>query len=105
PAVEKVMTAQRDARAGGRGGPGGGRGGRGQGGAGGQAAGAGTPPPPDAQPQSEVAKASAALQAAVENKDTPAADLEQKLTALRDAKAKAREQLSGAQKELKELVT
>src|SRR5258708_4012287 len=64
PAVEKVMTAQRDARAGGRGGPGGGRGGRGQGGAGGQAAGAGTPPPPDAQPPSEGAKASAAPQAA-----------------------------------------
>src|SRR5437764_12375408 len=46
PAVEKVMTAQRDARGGGRGGPGGpgGRGGRrgGQGGAG------GTPPAADA---------------------------------------------------------
>src|SRR5206468_6560659 len=100
----KVMSAQRDARAGRGGGPGGGRGGR-RGGQGGT--GAGGAPAPDAaqpapqQPQTEVAKASAALQAAVDNKDTPPAELDQKLAALREAKAKAREELSSAQKGLK----
>jgi DNA-binding NarL/FixJ family response regulator len=52
-----------------------------------------------------VAKASAALQAAVDNKDTAPAELDQKLSALRDARAKAKTQLSAAQKELKELLT
>jgi hypothetical protein len=97
PKVEKVMTAQRDARAGGGGfGFGGGGGRRGGGGGGGGA---------DNQPQSAVAKASADLRTTLENQNASAQDINAKLTALREARAKAKGELEAAQKELKEVLT
>ena len=90
PKIEKLMTAQRDARAGG----GGFRGGRPGGG--------GTP---DNQPTTPVAKASADLRTALDNKDTPAEDIAKKLAALREARDKARADLTAVQKELKEVLT
>jgi len=102
--LEKVMDSQRDARAGGRGGFGGGFGGRrgGQGGAGGGATAGATP---STQPVSAVAKAQADLKAAIDNKDTPPAELASKLATLRDAKEKAKSDLVTTQKSLKELLT
>jgi hypothetical protein len=95
PKVEKVMTAQRDARGGGGGfgGPGGG-GRRGGGGGGG-----------DQQPTTETGKASADLRTALENKDTPADDIAKKLAAYREARDKGRAALQASQKELKEILT
>ena len=90
PKVEKVMTAQRDARGGG----GFGFGGRGRRGGGG-----------DQQPTTEAGKASADLQTALENKDTPADEIAKKLAAFREARDKGRAQLQAAQKELKEILT
>ena len=86
PKVEKVMTAQRDARGGGGFGGFGRRGG-------------------DQQPTTEVGKASADLRTALENKDTPADDIAKKLAAFREARDKARTQLQASQKELKEILT
>ena len=91
PKVEKVMTAQRDARGGG---------GFGFGGRGGRRGGGG-----DQQPTTETGKASADLQTALENKDTPADDIAKKLAAYREARDKGRAQLLAAQKELKEILT
>jgi hypothetical protein len=88
PKIEKLMTAQRDARGGGGFGGGGRRGGNN-----------------DNQPQSATAKASAELRTALENKDTPAAEIATKLTALREARDKARADLAAVQKELKEVLT
>jgi len=88
PKIEKLMTAQRDARAGG-----GGFRGRGGGGGG------------DNQPTTPVAKASADLRTALDNKDTPAEDIAKKLAALREARDKARADLAAVQKELKEVLT
>jgi len=98
PKVEKVMTAQRDARGGGGGGFGGfgGGGGRRGGGGGGGA---------DQQPTTETGKASAELRTALENKDTPADDIAKKLAAYREARDKGRAQLQASQKELKEILT
>jgi multidrug efflux pump subunit AcrB len=90
PKVEKVMTAQRDARGGGFGGFGGGR--RGGGNA-------------DQQPTTETGKASQELRTALENKDTPADEIAKKLAAFREARDKGRAQLQAAQKELKEILT
>ena len=86
PKVEKVMTAQREARAGG--GFGGGRRGGG-----------------DQQPTTEIGKASADLRTALENKDTPADEIAKKLAAFREARDKGRAQLQASQKELKEILT
>jgi len=85
PKVEKVMTLQRDVRGGfgGRGGAGGG---------GGQ---------PDAA-QSKVAQAQADLRAALEDKNVSGDDVAKKVTALRDARKKARAELEAAQKDLRE---
>ena len=91
PKVEKVMTAQRDARGGGGFAGFGGRGRRGGGG--------------DQQPTTETGKASADLQAALENKDTPADDIAKKLAAYREARDKGRAALQASQKELKEILT
>ena len=103
PRLSRVLDAQRDARAGGRGAFGGGFGGRrGQGGAGGGGAAGATP---STQPVSAVAKAQADLKAAIDNKDTPPAELASKLATLRDAKEKAKSDLVTAQKSLKELLT
>jgi len=90
PKIEKLMTAQRDSR-----GTGGFRGGRPGGGGGGA----------DNQPTTPVAKASADLRTALENKDTPAEDIAKKLAALREARDKARADLAAVQKELKEVLT
>jgi peptidoglycan hydrolase CwlO-like protein len=92
PKIEKLMTAQRDARAGG------GAFGRRPGGGGG---GGGA----DNQPTTAVAKASADLRTALDNKDTPAEDIAKKLAALREARDKARADLAAVQKELKEVLT
>ncbi len=90
PLLEKVMTAQRDSRGGFFGG-GGRRGG-------GNAAAATTPETP-------VAKAAADLRTTLENKDAKAEDILAKLKALREARAKAREELTKAQEELKKVLT
>lgn len=84
PKIEKIMTIQRDMRMGF-----GGFGGRSRGGEGGE------------QPQSKLAEAQRDLRAAVEKKDTPAAELTKKLAALREARAKAGDDLKATQKELK----
>jgi Spy/CpxP family protein refolding chaperone len=109
PKIDKVRTAQRDARGGGMfgmGGPGqGGRGNRGtRGGA--PAAGGDTPAQPDNAPaQSEVQKASTALGKVLENKDAKPEDIKAALTTFRDAKVKAKTELEKAQKDLKEVLT
>jgi len=81
PKVEKVLTVQRDMRAGfgGRGGPG----------------------QPDA-PQSKVAQAQADLRTALSDKNVSGDEVAKKVTALRDARKKAREELEAAQKELRQ---
>jgi len=89
PKIEKLMTAQRDARVG----------------FGGLGGGNRRPGGQDTQPTTPVAKASTDLRTALENKDTPAPELAAKLTALREARDKARAELTGAQKELKEILT
>jgi hypothetical protein len=94
PKVEALMTAQRDARAGGQ------RGGRNRGGQDAQAQ-----PAQTAADQSAVAKATAELRAAVADKSTPPEELAKKLAALREAKEKAIAARAAAQKELKELLT
>ena len=100
PKIEKVMTAQRDARGGGmmrggRGGPGGPGGPGGQGG-----------PAADAnRPQSDVATKAADLAKVVGDKDAQPAQIKSALEAYRAARAKARLDLETAQKELKELLT
>jgi hypothetical protein len=103
PKVSKVMDAQRDARSGGGFGGGPGGGGRRGGGGGGAAGGGGGGAP--AQPETEVGKAAAALRTALEDKATAAEEIQKKLTTLRDARAKAHENLAKAQKDLKDLLT
>jgi prefoldin subunit 5 len=97
PKIEKVMTAQRQMRAGGMGllfrrnnnGGGGGGGGRGFG----------------ANDDSPVAKATQDLRDTLDNKDATADTITQKLTALRDARTKAQTDLTAAQKDLKDVLT
>ena len=105
PKIEKVQQLQRDAstRGGmfmlfGPGGPGGGPGGPGgpPGGFGG---------PGGDQPQSPVVEKAQDLRAALENKDTSPDQLKAKLQALRDARAKAKEDLTKAQGDLREVLT
>ena len=107
PKIEKVMTAQRQS-SGGRGmgmlfGGGGGRRGGGDGGGGGGGGGVARGGP-GGQDDSPVAQKARDLQQSIEN-NANADELKAKLTALRDARAKAREQLTQAQAELKELLT
>jgi len=83
PKVEKVMALQRELRGS-------------MGGRGGDAA---TPP------ESKLAQAQRDLRAALENKETPAAEITQKLTAYREAREKAREELKVLQKDLKDGTT
>jgi hypothetical protein len=94
PALEKVMAAQRDAQAGGGRGGFGGRGNRGGGNP-------GTP----AATTSDVQKAIAELQAALDNKETPPEVIKAKLQGVRDARARAREALKKAQADLQQLLT
>lgn len=92
PKVEKVLDAQRATRGN-------------RGGFGGRTRGGDQSTQPQPQDQSAVAKASADLKAAIDDKSTPPAVLAQKLAALRDAKEKAKADAATAQKELKELLT
>jgi hypothetical protein len=94
PKVDKVMTAQASARAGGgfargRGGPGGG------GGGGGNFPGNDSP----------AAQAARDLRTTLENDSAQASEITQKLTALREARAKAKADLETAQKDLKDVLT
>lgn len=101
PRIEKVQNAQRAYSAGGRGfggGPGG------PGGPGGRTRGGGDNNQPTT-PESPVAKAASDLRTVTENKEAAAPDVKAKLDAYRAAKAKAKEELAAAQKELTELVT
>jgi peptidoglycan hydrolase CwlO-like protein len=101
PKIEKVMTARRNS--GGFGGFGLGGGGRGgPGGGGNRGGGGGAADDANASP---VQKASRELRTALENKDTPAEEITKKLTALREAREKARAELAAAQKDLKEVLT
>ena len=87
PKLEKVMQLQRDAGGGGM------RGMRRQGG-----------DQQQQQPQSPVQQKAKELQDAVEA-NAPAADIKAKMQALREARAGARQELTKAQAELKELLT
>lgn len=100
PKLEKVMQLQRDA--GGRGRGGFGRRGGGPGGPGGPGGNPGAPTDANASP---VQKASADLQATLDNKDSKPDEIKAKLEALRSAKAQAKQELAAAQQELKGLLT
>lgn len=98
PKLEAVQAAQMDARGGGFGG---GRGGFGGGpGGGGFGGGRGGD-----QPQSPVAQRSRELGELLQNQSASADEVKTKLEALRQARAEAREKLTKAQNELKELLT
>ena len=58
-----------------------------------------------AEATSDVEKASKALQTALDNKDTKAEEITPKLTALREAREKAKQELTKAQTALREIVT
>lgn len=101
PRLEKVQTLSMQTRMGGMmGGMMGGRGGRG-GEGGGPGAGAQTNP---AQ-QNEVTKAAQELRTALEDKGTGNETIKVKVEALRKAREKAKEELTKAQKELREILT
>jgi hypothetical protein len=110
PKIDKVQQAQRAMSAGrgmggGQGGPGGGGGGRGnRGGAGGAAAATPTPAA-DAAPTTPVAEKSKDLQGTLDNKEAKPEEIKAKLTALREARAKAKGDLTKAQDELREVLT
>jgi hypothetical protein len=92
PRLQKVMDAQRDTR-GSRGGFGRNRGGQ------------DNNNPQSNRPESDVTKAQSELRTALENNETPPAELAAKLKTLRDAREKAKAGLAQAQKELKDLLT
>lgn len=94
PKVEKVMQLQRETRGGGFG----------FGGRGGGPGGLGANDNADA-PTNPVAVATRELQTVLDNKDANPEQIKARLTALRDARVKARENLTKAQAELKELLT
>jgi len=100
PRIEKVQTLSRATRGGGgmgfmmggrRGGP---QGDRPQG-----------DRPQSDRPQSEVEKKSEALQKVLDNKEAKVEEIKAALTALREARAKAKAELETAQKELREVIT
>lgn len=93
PLVEKVMTLSRELTTGGRGVGANRRGGQ-----------------PDAAteaaaPQSDVAKATQDLRTTLDNKDAAADVIKAKLTALREAREKAKQELTKAQDSLREILT
>jgi peptidoglycan hydrolase CwlO-like protein len=90
PKIEKVMTSQRDVRAG--------MGFRRAGGGGGGG-------PFGATDDSPVAKATQDLRDTLDNKDSTPETITQKLSALRDARTKAQANLTSAQKDLKDVLT
>jgi hypothetical protein len=55
--------------------------------------------------QSDLQKSSADLRTLLQNKDSKPEDIKKALTAYRDAREKAKQQLAAAQKELRELLT
>ena len=61
--------------------------------------------PPSDRPQSEVEKKVEGLQKVLENKEAKPEEIKTALAGLREAKAKARQELETAQKELREVVT
>ena len=95
PKIEAVMTAQRSTRGGG---------GRGRGGPGGPG-GPNAPADPNAPAPTAAQTAAKDLQATLDNKDAKPEEIKAKLTALRDAHSKAKEDLTKAQADLKELLT
>jgi hypothetical protein len=99
PKIEKVMDLQQQNQMGGFGGRGGGRrgGGGGGGGVGGAAPANATPNP--------VRDALTALNTTLQNKDASADEIKEKLTALRDARSKAHDDLVAAQKDLQGVLT
>jgi len=102
PKIEKVSTARRELMFGGMRGMFGGRGGR----RGGDNTGTtNAQPAQPEQPTSPLAKANKDLQTVLDTKDAKPEEIKAKLTALRDAKAKAQEGLKAAQKELTEVLT
>jgi hypothetical protein len=109
PKIEKVQTLSMQSRFGGRsfgrGGPGGGQGGGGdrQGGGGGNRGQRGGGFPDMAN--TPVGIAAQDLQTLLENKDANADQIKAKLEALRAARAKVKEELTAAQKDLRELLT
>jgi multidrug resistance efflux pump len=100
PKVEQLMTLSRDARAGGGAGMMMGRRGVAGGGPGGATAAGDT-----TAPQSDVAKAQQALQATLDNQQATADEIKAKLTALREAREKAKQELAKAQEAVRQLVT
>lgn len=96
PKLQKVMEAQRDARAGGMMGMRGMMGGRrgGQGGPGG-----------DQQPTTPVAMAAKELQDTLQNKEATPDQINAKLTAFRAARDKANADLEASRKDLKDVLT
>jgi peptidoglycan hydrolase CwlO-like protein len=92
PKVEKVLNAQRDNRRGG------GNRGRNRNNNNAQQQ-------PNAQQTSEVSAAADELRKAVDDKAATAEDINKKLTALREAREKAKNELTTAQKELRELLS
>jgi hypothetical protein len=92
PKLQKVMEAQRDARGGGF------FGGRGRGGDRG-------PGGNSSQAQSPVQQAQRDLRQTLDNKDASADEIKAKLTALRDAREKAKAELAAAQKDLRDVLT
>jgi len=107
PKLDVVLEKQRDAGGGmfGMMGGRGGRGGRGggQGGPGGDAAGGAAPA--DNTPQTPTAQAAKALRDTLADTNASADDIKAKLQAFRDAKAKAKEELAAAQKDLQSVLT
>jgi len=96
PRIEKVQTLARQTRGGGMGF---------MGGRGGPPGGGPSDRPQSDRPQSDVEKASDALRKVLENKEATSDQIKTALSALREARAKARAELETAQKELREVVT
>ena len=97
PLLEKVMTLSREARGGGMGGMMGGRRGGRPGGDNNAA------PPPGARPQSDIQKASDALQKLLNDKDSKPEQIKAALATYREVRAKARAALEAAQTKLREI--
>jgi hypothetical protein len=103
PKIEKIMQLEQELRGGGMRAMFGGRGGRG--GQGGGAAAGGAAAATDQPAPSAVEQKAADLKTALDNKDSKPEDIKAKLDALRDAKAKTKEELTAAQADLKTVLT
>jgi len=96
PLIDKVMTLSREARGGGMGGMMGGR-------RGGRPGGDSNAAPPSDRPQSDIQKASEALQKLLDDKDSTPEQIKAALATYREVRAKARAALEAAQKQLREI--